>query len=127
MSDLDRERALTPEERVKDLALRQDCPHGLAVCTLLECEECCVDMVRAHGDDVRKECAEGRRDSGAAFSAEADPLCPACGCRVIVPDAHLTSTIEDSEGYRWHYRCVVDLLSSVRGLVAKAGLDVGRK
>lgn len=37
----------TAEEWVKDLALSQNCPHGLAVCTLLECVDCCTDMVHA--------------------------------------------------------------------------------
>jgi len=70
------------------------------------------------------------RDPGPTPSAEAGPLCPACGddaraARFVDPVASL---IEDSEGYRWHHQCVVDILSSVRRLVQKkTGLDIGRK
>lgn len=69
------------------------------------------------------------QDPGAHDSLEAGPLCPACGKYAseipVLAQPHMS--IVDSEGYRWHTRCVVDLLPSVRGFVMKAGLDLGRK
>ena len=78
----------------------------------------------------RCHCIEFRSTAPPDLAAAAAHYhCPACGEHpdLVFPDAPPTMTIEDSEGYRWHTRCVVDLLPSVRGLVAKAGLDVGRK